>query len=50
MDTVTVPRTEFEQMQNEIKVLRQSTIYKRLLEFEQNILKGKKFTRSDLGF
>jgi hypothetical protein len=50
METITVPRVEFEQMQSELLILRQSALYKRLLEFEQNILKGKKFTRADLGF
>jgi len=37
-------------MEEEIKVLRNSKIYKRLLEFEQNISKDKKYTRADLGF
>ena len=50
MDTVTVPRTEFEQMKQELKALRDTRIYKRLLEFEKNISEGKKFTRKDLGF
>ncbi len=50
METITVPKVEFEQLKEEIKILRNSKIYKRLLEFEQNIIKGKKFTRNDLGF
>ena len=37
-------------MEEEIKVLRNSKIYKRLLEFEENITQGKKHTRKDLGF
>ena len=37
-------------MEEEIKVLRNSKIYIRLLEFEQNISKDKKYTRADLGF
>ena len=34
----------------EIKILRSSKLYKRLLEFEENINSGKKYTRKDLGF
>ena len=37
-------------MQRERKLLRNSKIYLRLLEFEQNINRGKKFTREGLGF
>ena len=47
---IEVPRMQFEQMKEELEVLRNSKIYSRLLEFEQNILKGKKHTRVDLGF
>ena len=50
METVTLPREEFELMRQELEVLRSSKIYKRLLEFEGNISQGKKFTRKDLGF
>lgn len=50
METITVPKAEFEQMQQELKTLRNSHLYKRLLEFEQNIASGKKFARKDLGF
>ena len=50
MDMVTIPRIEFEQMKQELEMLRESKLYQRLLEFEQNIAKGKKFTRKDLGF
>ncbi len=49
-ETVVIPKKEFEQMQLEIKRLRNMSIYQRLLEFEQNILHGKKYTRKDLGF
>jgi len=45
-----MPREEFEQMTQELKVLRNTSIYQRLLEFEQNIIQGKKYTRRDLGF
>ncbi len=50
METVTIPKSEFEQMQRKIKLLTHSQIYKRLLEFERNITKTGKFTRKDLGF
>ena len=50
METITIPKTELEQLQREIKVLRNSSLYKRLLEFEKNMAEGKRFTRTDLGF
>ena len=49
METVTIPRADFELMKKEIETLRHTSLYKRLLEFEKNISK-KKFTRKDLGF
>lgn len=45
METVTVERVEFEQMKHELETLRETKLYKRLLEFEKNIVEGKKFTR-----
>ena len=50
METVTLPKEKFEQMKQDILFLRNSLVYKRLLEFEKNILEGKKFTRENLGF
>jgi hypothetical protein len=50
METITIPREQFEQMKREIIVLRSSKLYKRLLDFEENISKRKRFTREDLGF
>lgn len=50
METVTLSRTEFEQIQAELETLRHSSLYKRLLEFEHNIVKGRKYSRKDLGF
>ena len=50
METITLPKTEFEQLHREIETLRNSDLYKRLLEFEKNIAEGKRFTRADLGF
>lgn len=50
METITIPRMKFEKMQEELETLRNTKLYKRLLEFEQRILQGKSYTRSDLGF
>ncbi|HIH11703.1 TPA: hypothetical protein HA241_05920 [Candidatus Woesearchaeota archaeon] len=50
METITIPKIQFEQMQVEIETLRHSSIYKRLMEFEQNIVSGRKLSRNDLGF
>jgi hypothetical protein len=50
MEMITIPKPEFEKMKQEIEVLRNSNLYKRLLQFEQNILNGRVYTRRDLGF
>ncbi|MBI2657123.1 hypothetical protein HYX08_00330 [Candidatus Woesearchaeota archaeon] len=50
METITLPKSELEQLHRELETLRNSGLYKRLLEFEKNISEGKKFTRADLGF
>ena len=50
METITIPKEKFEQMIIEISFLRNSAVYNRLLNFEFNILKGKKYSREDLGF
>ena len=47
---VKIPKYESEKMRIEINILRNSKIYKRLLEFEKNISEGKRFSRKDLGF
>jgi hypothetical protein len=49
METVTLPKEDFESMQREIATLRKTSLYARLLEFEKNI-SLKKYTRKDLGF
>ena len=49
MDSVTISRSEFESMKKEIETLRNSRLYKRLLEFERNISE-EALTREDLGF
>ena len=50
METITMPKIEFDNIISEIKLLKKSHIYKRLLEFEENIVKGKKHSRKELGF
>lgn len=50
METIEIPKRQFEQMKIEIETLRNSGIYIRLLEFEKNVSEGKKYTRKDLGF
>ncbi|MEK6962839.1 MAG: hypothetical protein AABX70_00325 [Nanoarchaeota archaeon] len=50
MQTITLPKIKFERMELELKTLRETRLYKRLLEFNQNVLKGKVYTRKDLGF
>lgn len=50
MQTITILKVELEQLHREIETLRNSGLYKRLLEFEKNIAEGKGFTRKDLGF
>ena len=49
METITIPKEIFQQMESEINLLKNSNTYQRLLEFEENI-KNKKFTRKDIGF
>jgi len=49
METITIPKQEFEQMKRELTILRDSKIYQRLLQFEKSVAK-KKYTRQDLGF
>ena len=51
MDTVTISRTQFEEFQKikeEVKILRNTKLYSRLLECIRN-LKEKQYTRKDLG-
>ena len=49
METVTIPKMKFEAMEQEIATLKNTKLYKRLLEAEENIRKGKKYTRKDIG-
>ena len=50
MEMITIPKPKFERMEQELEILRNSELYKRLLQFEQNIMKGKVYIRKDLGF
>ena len=50
METVSIPKEEFELLKKEVETLRNSNLYCRLLEFENNIKTGKRFSREDLGF
>ena len=49
-ETITIPKEEYLKLKEENKMLRRTDLYRRLLEFEQNIRAGKIFTRKDLGF
>ena len=45
-----MPKPKFDKMKQELELLRNSEIYKRLLQFEQRVFEGKVYTRKDLGF
>ena len=49
-ETITIPKEKYLKLKEENKILRRTDLYRRLLEFEQNIKTGKIFTRKDLGF
>lgn len=49
-EMLSIPKEKFEKMQRELIVLRDSLLYRRLLKFEENISKGQRYTRTDLGF
>jgi PHD/YefM family antitoxin component YafN of YafNO toxin-antitoxin module len=49
-EVISIPKEEFMKMKLELEALRNTKLYKRLLEFEENIKSGKKYTRADLGF
>lgn len=48
-DKITISKKKYESMKKEIETLRNTKLYKRILEFEKNIA-VKKYTREDLGF
>ncbi|MBI3051301.1 hypothetical protein HYY74_02485 [Candidatus Woesearchaeota archaeon] len=45
-----VLKREYARLKAENEALRNTALYKRLLEFEQNLAAGRVFTREDLGF
>lgn len=49
-EVVTITREKYLGMKREIETLRKTRLYKRLLEFEENVMAGKVYTRKDLGF
>lgn len=49
-ETIILPREDFNLMKREINTLRNTKLYIRLLEYMNNVLAGRKFTRKDLGF
>lgn len=49
-ETILVSKSDYLKLTSENKALRNTELYKRLLEFEQNISSGRVFTRKDLGF
>ena len=48
-DTVTIPKKEYEQMKAEIETLRNTDLYKKILDSKKRLQK-KIYTREDLGF
>jgi hypothetical protein len=50
MDTVTISRDEYESLVQDSQKLKNSHLYKRLLDFEKNVSENGEFTREDLGF
>ncbi len=50
MDMVTIPKKEFLEMSEGLKILKKSELYERLLEFEKNLVSDGEFYREDLGF
>lgn len=49
MENVTISKTEYLKMKSEIKTLRNSELYKKILKSKEE-LKNKVYTRKDLGF
>ena len=47
MKTITISKTEYNQMKKELETLRNTKLYKRLLEFEINI-QTKKYNKEEL--
>ena len=50
METVTIPKEEYERMKNALRIVRSMKLYTRLLEFEKNVENGEAYTRKAIGF
>ncbi len=49
-ETITIPKYQYLHLIQENELLRNTHLYRKLLEAERDIAAGKKFTRKDLGF
>ncbi len=49
-ETILVSKAEYTMLKEQVRMLKNSKLYKRLLEFEHNIANDRKFYRADLGF
>lgn len=49
MEKVIVSKSKFQKMKNELRTLRNTSLYKRILKSKEE-LKNKVYTRKDLGF
>jgi hypothetical protein len=50
MDTVTIPRDEYDSLVRDSKILKRSNLYQKVIDFENSIAENGEFTRKDLGF
>jgi len=50
MKTITISKEKYEEMSEALRILRNLSLYKRLLEFENNIKEGRIYTRGNLDF
>ena len=50
METITISKEKYEEMSEALRILRNLKLYKRLLEFENNIKESRIYTRENLGF
>jgi len=49
-EMVSISKRKYVMLTRENKALRNTKLYRRLLEFEENIRKGTSYSRTDLGF
>ena len=50
METVTIPRDEYDSLVRDSRMLQKSHLYQRLLEYEESLAENGEYTREDLGF